>query len=83
MYAGRRKLSQGSGDSAVRLASGHPPARKDKTMDATAWCGSCGAVLLSAVLAVPAQAQGTVKSVHGDWQVRCDTPPGAQGNNAP
>ena len=27
----------------------------------------------------PVQAQGTVKSVHGDWQVRCDTPPGAQG----
>ncbi len=27
----------------------------------------------------PAQAQGTVKSVHGDWQIRCDTPPGAQG----
>ena len=26
-----------------------------------------------------ARAQGTVKSVHGDWQVRCDTPPGAQG----
>jgi invasion protein IalB len=25
-----------------------------------------------------AVAQGTVKSVHGDWQVRCDTPPGAQ-----
>jgi invasion protein IalB len=41
---------------------------------------------LSAVLAfclvfypgAPAQAQGTVKSVHGDWQLRCDTPPGAQ-----
>lgn len=31
------------------------------------------------VFAPPAQAQGTVKSVHGDWQVRCDTPPGAQG----
>jgi invasion protein IalB len=32
------------------------------------------------VLLVPslAQAQGTVRSVHGDWQVRCDTPPGAQ-----
>jgi invasion protein IalB len=27
----------------------------------------------------PAYAQGTVRSVHGDWQVRCDTPPGAQG----
>jgi invasion protein IalB len=26
-----------------------------------------------------ALAQGTVKSVHGDWQIRCDTPPGAQG----
>ena len=26
-----------------------------------------------------AHAQGTVKSVHGDWQIRCDTPPGAQG----
>jgi invasion protein IalB len=24
-------------------------------------------------------AQGAVKSVHNDWQVRCDTPPGAQG----
>jgi invasion protein IalB len=24
-----------------------------------------------------AQAQGTVKSVHNDWQVRCDSPPGA------
>jgi len=24
-------------------------------------------------------AQGVVKSVHGDWQIRCDTPPGAQG----
>ena len=26
-----------------------------------------------------AHAQGTVRSVHGDWQIRCDTPPGAQG----
>ncbi|HEY0330661.1 MAG TPA: invasion associated locus B family protein [Rhodopseudomonas sp.] len=25
-----------------------------------------------------AQAQGAVRSVHGDWQIRCDTPPGAQ-----
>jgi len=28
---------------------------------------------------VPASAQGQVKSTHGDWQIRCDTPPGAQG----
>ena len=26
----------------------------------------------------PAAAQGVVKSVHADWQIRCDTPPGAQ-----
>jgi invasion protein IalB len=26
-----------------------------------------------------AAAQGAVKSVHDDWQVRCDSPPGAQG----
>jgi invasion protein IalB len=26
-----------------------------------------------------AQAQGAVRSIHNDWQIRCDTPPGAQG----
>jgi len=31
-----------------------------------------------AALAGSAAAQGVVKSVHGDWQIRCDTPPGAQ-----
>jgi len=38
--------------------------------------------LLAAIilLAFPglAHAQGAVRSVHGDWQIRCDTPPGAQ-----
>jgi invasion protein IalB len=29
-------------------------------------------------LTLPANAQGAVRSVHGDWQIRCDTPPGAQ-----
>jgi invasion protein IalB len=37
----------------------------------------CGASLL--VGGRDAAAQGAVRSVHGDWQVRCDTPPGAQG----
>ncbi|WP_310622171.1 invasion associated locus B family protein [Flexibacterium corallicola] len=27
----------------------------------------------------PSFAQGEVKSVYDDWQLRCDTPPGAQG----
>jgi invasion protein IalB len=39
--------------------------------------------LLAAVVIVltpagEAQAQGAVRSVHNDWQIRCDTPPGAQ-----
>ena len=37
------------------------------------------AVILLGAAAGPAAAQGTVKSVHNDWQIRCDTPPGAQG----
>src|SRR5262245_9750658 len=37
------------------------------------------AVTLASLSSAPATAQGTVKSVHGDWQIRCDTPPGAQG----
>ena len=37
------------------------------------------AVGVLGLMTCAAQAQGTVKSVHGDWQVRCDTPPGAQG----
>ena len=39
------------------------------------------AAIMTAVLGLcgSAYAQGTVKSVHGDWQIRCDTPPGAQG----
>jgi invasion protein IalB len=43
--------------------------------------GLCGLVVLglAAVAAVtPVQAQGAVRSTHGDWQMRCDTPPGAR-----
>ena len=37
------------------------------------------AIALFFGLTVAAGAQGAVRSVHGDWQIRCDTPPGAQG----
>lgn len=41
--------------------------------------GAAGALLAMLVAAAtPAAAQGVVKSVHGEWQIRCDTPPGAQ-----
>ena len=39
-----------------------------------------GLLAIAFFLAIPglAHAQGAVRSVHGDWQIRCDTPPGAQ-----
>ena len=38
-----------------------------------------GALALSVLAGIGgAAAQGAVKSTHGDWQIRCDTPPGAQ-----
>ncbi|HZP68868.1 MAG TPA: invasion associated locus B family protein [Pseudolabrys sp.] len=44
------------------------------------WLGT--AALAAALTLAPAgfaRAQGAVKSVHKDWQIRCDTPPGAKG----
>ena len=37
------------------------------------------AALSLALASLPAAAQGAVKATHGDWQMRCDTPAGAQG----
>jgi len=43
---------------------------------------ACKAALIAAILATltgaAAYAQGAVRSVHDDWQIRCETPPGAQ-----
>ena len=36
------------------------------------------AMAVAAVSTERAAAQGAVKSVHKDWQIRCDTPPGAK-----
>ena len=41
-----------------------------------AWAATFLLTLLG--VAGEASAQGTVKSVHNDWQIRCDTPPGAK-----
>jgi invasion protein IalB len=46
-----------------------------------AWRWSLRSSLVAAALlglTAAASAQGAVRSVHGDWQIRCDTPPGAQ-----
>jgi invasion protein IalB len=46
-----------------------------------AWMLACGVLAAALLLGAggAARAQGAVRSVHGDWQIRCDTPPGAQG----
>jgi invasion protein IalB len=41
-------------------------------------CVMAAAASLSLLFMAPAaQAQGVVKSKHGDWELRCETPPGA------
>jgi invasion protein IalB len=37
------------------------------------------ALSLLAAMSAPVAAQGVVRQVFNDWQIRCDTPPGAQG----
>ena len=39
--------------------------------------GALFAFALLFALTQAAHAQGAVRSVHGDWQIRCDTPPAA------
>jgi invasion protein IalB len=48
--------------------------RRGATLIATSFAMACFLGVTAA-----ANAQGAVRSVHGDWQIRCDTPPGAQG----
>ena len=44
---------------------------------ATAYVAACALALGSLLLVNSAEAQGVVKSKHGDWELRCETPPGA------
>ncbi len=49
------------------------------TFSGTTWLALAALVAALAVTPVNrALAQGAVKSVHKDWQIRCDTPPGAK-----
>ena len=67
-YPARRPSPLRSASPAVRLRS------------ASAVLGTLVCAMLAAIAApAPAAAQGMVKAVHGEWEIRCDTPPGAQG----
>jgi len=50
-----------------------------RALQARAWLALLAlAVALSGLGTERAAAQGAVRSVHKDWQIRCDTPPGAK-----
>jgi invasion protein IalB len=50
-----------------------------RALTGATWCAVISLVALLAFVPVgSALAQGAVKSVHKDWQIRCDTPPGAK-----
>ena len=51
----------------------------DRPRRMRAACWALAALLLLITTGQEATAQGAVRSVHSDWQIRCDTPPGAQG----
>jgi invasion protein IalB len=52
--------------------------RQAKPRRAASFVLALAAMLVCAGLPETAAAQGVVKSIYGDWQIRCDTPPGAQ-----
>jgi len=76
-------MSRGVGSNRGRPAFGIRPVPEDRILARlrsalTATLRGLALLGLAAAMPVPALAQGEVKSVHGDWQIRCDTLPGAQ-----
>jgi invasion protein IalB len=62
------------------MTTGDFAARVRQLISRTVLSTVAGALVLFAATAIggPVEAQGVVKSVYGDWQIRCETPPGAQ-----
>ena len=56
----------------------HLISRLIHNMERRVWLATIVVAVATIGLAGEAAAQGTVKSVHNDWQIRCDTPPGAK-----
>jgi invasion protein IalB len=62
------------------MAIGERARRMPDPLRRAASCLTAAAVLFGVFAAAcgSAAAQGVVRSVYGDWQIRCETPPGAQ-----
>jgi invasion protein IalB len=74
--ARRSAASRGNPFAGVRRLLGKSLVAKSLGAKGLAAAGLAIAFFLG--LTASASAQGAVRSVHGDWQIRCDTPPGAQ-----
>src|SRR5215211_902406 len=63
-----------------RRATRLDQAAKEVLVIVMRWLRGAAALALCATLSAagPAQAQGVVKNTFGDWQLRCETPAGAQ-----
>jgi invasion protein IalB len=76
----RRPVGERSGQPGDRtmdvLSSARGGAGRTRVLALLGRAMIAGLFLISAV--PPALSQGAVRSVHGDWQIRCETPPGAQ-----
>lgn len=78
----RSNMDTGGGDDSPprpRAPIGRLPPEDDVIGLTSRLAALAAAAVLAVGAALPAGAQGTVKASHGDWQIRCDTPPGAQG----
>ena len=64
----------------IGFSQTHFAARPSTWQAIWAWQAVCAVAVLATLAILPdaVLAQGTVRSVHNDWQIRCDTPPGAQ-----
>jgi invasion protein IalB len=71
-----RRVAEHSEDGIMKMTP-EPPASRGPSKWVIA---SVLSWLAAAIMApVTAHAQGAVRSVHGDWQIRCERPAGAQG----
>jgi invasion protein IalB len=80
-YAARVVVQgRGLGEGSKAMTTGDFAARVRQLISRTVLLAVAGALVLFAATAIggPVEAQGVVKSVYGDWQIRCETPPGAQ-----
>jgi invasion protein IalB len=75
-----RSASSASDITAPASSDATPLTQPDATQDPAATTAAQTDVPKAVVSVAPAaQGEPPVRSTHGDWQVRCDTPAGAQG----